>query len=143
METTNTLGFADRCLATLSGGEAQRVHVAAALAQGPRILLLDEPTASLDWKHQLEVFGILRRLADAGETAVIVVTHDVNMAARFCSNALLLDDGKPAAQGSSIDVLTPARLAPVYGVKVLALSDWGLDGGSWLVPADSIPEAAP
>jgi iron complex transport system ATP-binding protein len=131
METTATLAFADRPLPTLSGGEAQRVHIAAALAQEPRVLLLDEPTASLDLQYQLAIFRILQERASLDGLAVVVVTHDVNLAARFCSHVLLLHDGKPVACGTPHDVLRPTVLEPVYDVKLAAL---GSSERQWLVP---------
>ncbi len=131
MHTTDTFPFADRPLTTLSGGEAQRVHVAAALAQEPRVLLLDEPTASLDLQHQLAIFDILRERARNDDVAVVVVTHDVNLASRFCTHVLLLHDGKAIASGTPQEVLTPAILEPVYEVKLAVL---GSPDQPWLVP---------
>jgi len=118
MDRTRTRSFESRMLSTLSGGEAQRVHLAAAMAQQPRVLLLDEPTASLDLRHELDIFGMLRELAVAEGLLVLVVTHDLNLAARFCTHALLLDDGRLAAIGCADDVLTPEVLAPIYGVEL-------------------------
>ncbi len=134
METTGTLAFADRPLTTLSGGEAQRVHVAAALAQEPQVLLLDEPTASLDLQHQLAIFRILRDRAALDGLAVVVVTHDINLAARFCAHILLLHDGKSVATGSPEEVLTPGVLESVYGVPLAALTSADDPDRPWLVP---------
>lgn len=140
MAMTETLSFADRSMATLSGGEAQRVHVAAALAQEPRVLLLDEPTSSLDLRHQLAVFEILRDCASPRESGlpigVVVVTHDVNLAARFCSHILLLHEGHLVAAGPPADVLTPTKLRAVYGVEMatLSLPQETRGTGGWLVP---------
>jgi iron complex transport system ATP-binding protein len=134
MAMTDTLPFADRPLATLSGGERQRVHVAAALAQQPRVLLLDEPTASLDLQHQLAVFDILRTRARQDALAVVVVTHDINHAAHFCTNVLLLHEGRVVASGTPSEVLTPERLAVVYSVKLAALSLPGRPERRWFVP---------
>lgn len=124
--------FADRPLATLSGGEVQRIHVAAVMAQEPEVLLLDEPTASLDMCHQLAIFSTLRDWADP-RSAVVVVTHDVNLAARFCSHVLLLNDGRLSAAGTPAEVIHPAVLGPVYGVE---LADAMADdpAGPWIVP---------
>ena len=134
MVRTQTLAFADRAVATLSGGEARRVHLAAALAQEPDLLLLDEPTASLDLQHQVAVFDILRGQAAGDGPAVVVVTHDVNLAARFCAQVLLLCDGKAVACGPPAEVLTPAVLDPVYGVMLAALPLPDEAGRRWLVP---------
>ena len=140
MAMTETLGFADRPLATLSGGEAQRVHLAAALAQEPHVLLLDEPTASLDLQHQLAVFGILRERACRDGLAVVVVTHDVNLAGQFCTHVLLLDDGKPIAVGPPDEVLTPSLLEPVYHVGLVDVALPGRGGARWIVPVGDVEE---
>ncbi len=137
MVLTETLAFADRPIATLSGGEAQRVHLAAALAQEPHILLLDEPTASLDLQHQLAIFRILRERACGDGLAVVVVTHDVNLAARFCTHVLLLNDGHTVAQGESASVLTPSILQPVYGVRLVTLTAPDHPEHRWIVPLNS------
>ena len=136
MAQTETLELADRHLATLSSGEAQRVHVAAALAQQPSLLLLDEPTASLDIQHQLAVFGILKEQATVGGLAVVVVTHDLNLAARFCTRVLLLSDGKVAAIGAAGEVFTPQTLQRVYGVPLVRRTVPGQPGVGWLVPVE-------
>lgn len=137
---TGTSAFADRPLSTLSGGEAQRVHVAAAIAQQPRVLLLDEPTAALDLHHQLRIFGIVRELVEMQHVAVVVVTHDINLAARFCSKILLLHDGRPVACGETAEVIRPEVLAPIYGVNLLALA--GEPGRQpWIIPTGVRPAA--
>lgn len=123
LRTTETAAFAHRPMSTLSGGEAQRVHLAAALAQQPRLLLLDEPTAALDLYHQLSLFSVLRDLAERDGLAVVVVTHDLNLAGRFCSHLLLLDEGRSVAAGPPSDVLRPDILEPVYDVELLAGRD--------------------
>ena len=137
METTAVADLADRTMGTLSGGEAQRVHIAAALAQEPEVLLLDEPTASLDLQHQLAVHHILKDLAEKGRMAVVVVTHDINLAARMCSRALVLDQGKAVACGEPSDVLTPQVLDGVYHIHLESLSGGGDGTARWLVPAGS------
>lgn len=133
MAVTETLAFADRRMYTLSGGEAQRVHIAAALAQEPAVLLLDEPTSSLDLRHQLGIHALLRRRAAEDALAVVVVTHDVNLALRFSTHVLLLNDGDVAAVGPPEDVLRPEKLTEVYGVEMVTLGGAGGDA-SWLVP---------
>lgn len=137
MALTETLAYADRPIATLSGGEAQRVHLAAALAQEPRILLLDEPTASLDLQHQLAIFRILHQRARYDGLGVVVVTHDVNLAAQFCTHVLLLNDGRAVAQGTSAAVLTPSILQPIYGVKLVTLTVADHPDRRWIVPLDA------
>ena len=134
MAVTHTSDFADRPVASLSGGEAQRVHLAAALAQQPAFLLLDEPTSSLDLQHQLTIFEILRDRAAGEGLGVIVVTHDVNLAARFCSHVLLLDDGALVASGPPETVLTPAVMEPVYRVELAMLTAPDNPARHWVVP---------
>ena len=134
MDTTGTLGFADRRMATLSGGESQRVHIAAALAQEPRLLLLDEPTASLDLQHQLAIPQILRDRAGSDGLAVVVVTHDVNLAARFCSHVLLLHEGRTVAVGPPAEVLTAEALGTVYRVEMATLTMPDDPDRCWIVP---------
>jgi iron complex transport system ATP-binding protein len=126
MSLTETDVYLNRPMGSLSGGEAQRVHLAAALAQEPSVLLLDEPTTALDWKHQLAIFSVLRRLADRGDMIVVVVTHDLNLAARFCDAALLMNNGRVVGRGPVRDILTPGALAPVFGVRVETL--WAANG---------------
>lgn len=133
MQRTGVTEFADRMVATLSGGEAQRVHLAAVLAQKPELLLLDEPTASLDLKHQLAVFEILHALIKTDGPAVVVVMHDINLAAMFCSHALLLHEGKAVAAGTPQEVLTADRLRAVYEVELAALP-LSRPPHQWLVP---------
>jgi iron complex transport system ATP-binding protein len=135
LRTTETAAFADRPLRTLSGGEAQRVYLAAALAQAPRLLLLDEPTSSLDLQHQITMFSLLRNLADDRDMAVVVVTHDVNLAARYSTHVLLMHDGRVAACGPPAEVITPAVLEPVYGLKLTRLCDAAAPHRAWIVPS--------
>jgi len=117
--------LADRWLWTLSGGEYQRVRLARALAQEPRLLVLDEPTASLDLRHEMELFELVRTLVDAHGLAALMITHHVNLAARFADRVLLLSEGRPAGAGAPSDVLTrdivervfawPVSIAPFEG----------------------------
>jgi len=117
--------LADRWLWTLSGGEYQRVRLARALAQEPRLLVLDEPTASLDLRHEMELFELVRALVDTHGLAALMITHHVNLAARFADRVLLLSEGRPAGAGAPSDVLTrdivervfawPVSIAPFEG----------------------------
>jgi iron complex transport system ATP-binding protein len=102
----------------LSGGEKQRVMVAKALAQRPRILLLDEPTAFLDLKHQVEIYELIRRLAREQGISVLAVSHDINLAAMYCDRLHVLEGGRIVASGAPAEVLEPALLQRVYGVAV-------------------------
>lgn len=137
MRDTDSLHLAHRIMSTLSGGEAQRVHLAAALAQEPTILLLDEPTAALDLQHQMSAFELITSLARDRGLAVVMVTHDVNLAGRFCDRVLLLHDGRMIACGEPKAVLTPEVLRTVYGVELVAIpidhTDW-----RWIIPQKAV-----
>ncbi|HEU5262617.1 MAG TPA: ABC transporter ATP-binding protein [Gemmatimonadales bacterium] len=118
LERCDTLPLADRWIWTLSGGEYQRVRLARALAQEPRLLVLDEPTASLDLRHEMELFELVRGLVDQGGLAAIVITHHVNLAARFADHVLLLSCGRAAARGAPADVLTRETVERVFAWPV-------------------------
>jgi len=113
---TDTVRFRDRLISELSGGERQEVLIARAIAQEPKILILDEPTANLDVRHQMKILGLVRRLiGEKGLTALMVI-HDLNLAARFCSRLVLLHEGTVLAKGTPEDVLTKQNLELAYGV---------------------------
>jgi len=133
MARTESLAFVERSMDTLSGGEAQRVHIAAAIAQEPSILLLDEPTAALDLNHQLRIFEIIRGLTVQDGLLVVVVTHDINLAARYCSHLLLLHEGRTVVSGPPDAVMDRGVLETVYGVELASVQ--GEDGGRpWMQP---------
>lgn len=124
---TSTEHLASRSFGTLSGGERQRVIIASALAQfervanlpstpGNRVLLLDEPTASLDLHHQLELTALLRRLHDEQPLTMVVSTHDLNLAAALCSELILLKNGRPLVVGPTASVLTRENIRALYDV---------------------------
>ncbi len=118
MELTGTRHLAERRMDELSGGERQRVIIARALAQQPEILLLDEPTLHLDVNHQLEILELLEELTSEKKLVTLLVSHDLNLAARFCDRLVLLRWGKVFAAGSVEQVLTPYNIKEVYGVDV-------------------------
>lgn len=113
LEACDVTGLADRDVTTLSGGELQRARIARALAQQPRALVLDEPTASLDIRHVMEILELLRASADAGMT-VLLITHGLETAARFADRLLLLSRGHVAAEGTAADVIREDVLREVY-----------------------------
>lgn len=113
-------GFSGRQYHTLSGGEQQRLQVARALAQEPQLLVLDEPTNHLDVHAQLSILGLLRRRAQSGAT-VLLALHDLNLAAAFCDDLIVLHQGGLVVQGTPETVLTPALLRDVYGVQASLL----------------------
>ena len=102
--------------ATLSGGEKQRVVIASALAQASDVLLLDEPTASLDLGYQFEIAALLRRLNAERGTTMVVSTHDLNLAAALCERIVLLKHGRVLAQGPTDETLTADNIRPLYDV---------------------------
>lgn len=116
MRLTDVAGFADRPFNQLSGGEKQRVVLARSLAQNPRLLLLDEPTAFLDLKHRLVLYDLLARLNRETGLTILVASHDIDLASRFCSRLILLHRGRIAADGSAESVLRPENLRQVYEV---------------------------
>ncbi len=118
MASAGVGALAGRVATTLSGGEWQRVLIARALAQQPDVLLLDEPTAHLDIRHQWDTLGLARSLAHDGRKAVLAVLHDLNLAAGYCDRVILLSQGRIVAQGPPEAVLTPAHIRDVYGARV-------------------------
>jgi len=114
MSQTDTLSLAQRRVGELSGGEQQRLLLARALAQQPRVLLLDEPVTHLDMHYQITILDQIRELARENKISVLAVLHDINMAVRFADQTALLVGGKVIASGSPAEVLTPARLSDAY-----------------------------
>lgn len=119
MERTDTAALADRNMNALSGGERQRVLIARALAQEPRIMLLDEPTAFLDIRHQVEFFDLIKTLNREQRLSVLAVTHDVNLAALYCDRIVLLHNGRVHSTGRPEEVITAANIREVYGIEVI------------------------
>jgi iron complex transport system ATP-binding protein len=116
MEATDTLRFARRPIGQLSGGERQRVFIARALAQDTPILLLDEPTSFLDLKNQVGIFDLLKRMQmDRGKT-LVAVTHDINLAAQYCDQMLLLGADGTSRIGPTNDILTLNAIEKTFGV---------------------------
>src|SRR5262245_39526051 len=123
--------LADRWLWTLSGGEYQRVRIARALAQQPQVLVLDEPAMSLDLKHQMELFELVRGLVETQGLGVLMITHDLNLAARFADSLLLLAEGSPVASGAPADVLTQETVQAVFSWPVAMQT---IDGRPQMIP---------
>ncbi len=120
LELTDTAQFASRPLGTLSGGERQRVFIARALAQDTAILLLDEPTNFLDLKHQVAVYDLLKATQLQKGKTIVAVTHDINLAAQYCDQTLLLGADCNYQYGRPRDVLSPEQIEKVFGVAVFA-----------------------
>jgi iron complex transport system ATP-binding protein len=131
LERCDIVGLAGRPIDSLSGGEWKRVRVARALAQQPRALVLDEPTASLDVRHEMELFELVGQLVDAG-LGGLVITHHLNLAARFAHRIVLLQRGSVVAVGTPAEVLNREILSRVFEWPV-AVTTWS-DGSPQVVP---------
>jgi iron complex transport system ATP-binding protein len=132
MARTQTAHLARRAITQLSGGERQRVILARALAQEPSFLLLDEPGAFLDIRHEVEMYDLLRELQAEGMT-ILTVLHDLNLAALYCDRVALLDGGRLAQIGTAEEVLTYATLTRVYGTEIYVHKN-DLTGGLNVLP---------
>lgn len=131
LERCDVARLADRWVATLSGGEWQRVRIARALAQEPRALVLDEPTANLDIRHEMEVFELAAELTRADGLGALVVTHHVNLAARYADRIVVLEGGQVRAAGRPADVLTREVLERVF--------QWPVDVIEWKGAPQFVP----
>jgi iron complex transport system ATP-binding protein len=118
MRLTDTLHLRRRQISELSGGEKQRTFIARALAQKPRLLLLDEPVAHLDINHRIGMFKLINRLSQRDDFTVISVLHDLNLASKYCQRVLLFSEGRVVAEGSPKDVITRDNIRNVYGAEV-------------------------
>ena len=127
MCATRVDDLSDRRVGELSGGEQQRVVLARALAQEPQVLLLDEPTAHLDLKHQVGVLELVRALAQERNLAVLMTLHDLNQASLYADRIALLQQGEIVAQGTASEVFTSELLSRVYGVPVSVSQQVGRD----------------
>jgi iron complex transport system ATP-binding protein len=116
---TNTLDLAERPIHTLSGGEKQQVLIARALAQEPEVILLDEPTSFLDLKHKRALFQLIAALSREKGLSVVMVSHDIDLAAHYCRKLILLKQGSIYAQGEPAEVITKANIEAVYDCPVL------------------------
>jgi iron complex transport system ATP-binding protein len=131
LDRCDARGLVGRSVDSLSGGEWQRVRLARALAQQPKALVLDEPTAALDVRHEMETLELIRTLVDGG-LAGMVITHHLNLAARFADRILLLSEGRVVADGTPGDVLREETLGRVFEWPV-AVTTW-CDGSPQVVP---------
>lgn len=136
LERTQTVHLADRLITELSGGEKQRVIIAQALAQKPRLLLLDEPTTHLDISHQLQILDLLAEL-NVGGLTVIAVFHDLNLAARFCKRLVLLNRGRIEVLGKAEEVFTPEIIRRVFKAEVV-INRSPVTNSPYLTPIKSV-----
>ena len=126
LEQTDLSAMSDRMVDSLSGGERQRAWLAMMVAQDARCLLLDEPTSALDIAHQVETLTLVRRLSREGGVGVVIVIHDINMAARFCDRIVALRQGEVVAEGAPAEILDAAVLKRIYGLELGILPTAGL-----------------
>ena len=129
LEITGLTGLRHASMLTLSGGETQRVFLAQVFAQDPQVLILDEPANHLDLNYQQQIFSLIRQWLKEPGRAVLSVVHDLSLARRYGTHAVLLDRGKCVSQGLIGEVMTPENLRQVYGMDVYAwmremLSQW-------------------
>ncbi len=123
LELTDTLDLADRLVDELSGGQRQRVWIAMALAQQTDLLLLDEPTTYLDIAHQVEVLDLLSDLNEAKGTTIVMVLHDLNLAARYADHLIAMCEGRIEAAGAPAEVITEACVRTVFGMDCQVIED--------------------
>lgn len=123
MVKTGVAALSDRPVGDLSGGQRQRVWIAMALAQEPRILLLDEPTTFLDLSHQIEVLDLLRDLNRTDGTTIIAVLHELNLAARYADELIVMSEGRVVAHGAPGEVLTAPVVADAFGLEAMVIPD--------------------
>lgn len=119
MEKTGISLLRRKAVYELSGGQRQKVIIARALAQAPEILMLDEPTSNLDIKHQMGILGLTRKLVDEGKLTAVMVIHDLNLAARFCDQLILLHNKKVAVMGTPEAVLTRESIKAAFQVDAV------------------------
>jgi len=137
MEMTGTLSLRNRMISELSGGERQRCLLAQGLAQEPRLLLLDEPTAHLDIGHQIEAMDIVRSLNKKRTITVLVILHDLNLAGEYCDRLVLLNDGWIHSSGKPKDVLTYQAIEEVYKT-VVVVSTNPVSSSPYVLPVPKI-----
>lgn len=118
LDRTDTIDLAERPMGELSGGEQQRVLIARALAQEAPVMLLDEPTAHLDIKHQDRILKLVRWFAHEGGMAIMIALHDLNLVSRFADRVILLSGSEVRKKGLPEEVLTPEELERVYGIRI-------------------------
>jgi iron complex transport system ATP-binding protein len=118
MEATQTIAFAERRIGELSGGERQRLTIARALAQEPKIILMDEPTANLDINYQIETLNLARELCQKQELVVVLTLHDLNLASQYCDRLVVLGKGTVHCQGTPQAVINTQTIRDVYGAEV-------------------------
>ena len=139
MEATRTWHLRDRTVNSLSGGELQRVMVARALAQDTDILLMDEPISHLDIQHQIQILDLARKLQMEKGLTVVIVLHDLNLAAQYCDEFILLHNGRIYCSGPADKVLTEENIRKVYGVDIHIMKN-PVNGSPLIIPISPLLE---
>ena len=119
MKLTGVIGFKNKLMNELSGGEQQLVAIAKALAQEPELLLLDEPTSHLDISHQMQILNLIQKLNEEYNLTVLMIIHDLNLAAEFCDYLIMMDNGKIYVKGTPEEVLTYINIEKVFKAVVI------------------------
>ncbi|GAA5032255.1 ABC transporter ATP-binding protein [Terrabacter aeriphilus] len=138
MRATGVLDLADRHVEELSGGQRQRVWIALTLAQETGVVLLDEPTTFLDVAHQVEVLDLLRELNRTRGTTVVMVLHDLNLAARYADHVVAMRDGRLVGSGAPGDVIDEEFVSDVFGLDSRVIAD-PVTGSPLVVPVSASP----
>lgn len=128
LKDAGALEFAERSVSELSGGELRRVMIARALAQEPTVLLLDEPTLHLDVNHQFDLMDLITKLKKESRMIIIIVTHDMMYAARYCDEILLMDKGRIIDAGNTEDVLTAENIKKIFHIDAIVEYDDRVQG---------------
>ncbi|MCQ4616393.1 ABC transporter ATP-binding protein [Corynebacterium sp. CCUG 18816] len=134
MDRLGILHISDRMVCHMSGGQRQLVGVAQMLVREPQLLLLDEPTSALDLHHQVSLLTIIRNIVADTERQAVVAIHDLNLAARYCDELLVMKAGRVVTHGEPLEVLTPELLQEVYGIEARVLYD-PVSGAPVICPA--------
>lgn len=129
LERVGMENFVQRNINELSGGERQKVLIAAAVARDTRLMLLDEPISHLDWSSQIEIFKLLREISAAENRKIIVIAHDINLVSAYCDHVLMMKNGKPVVYGKTSEVLEPQTIQNVFGVTVHAAGNYFIPNG--------------
>ena len=142
LEVTDTIGLAERRIEELSGGQRQRVWIAMALAQEPDILLLDEPTTFLDVSHQVEILDLLHELNQSKGTTVVMVLHDLNLAARYADHIVVMSAGSIVTSGTPREVITGETVLQAFGMESVVIDD-PVCGSPMVVPKGRFHQGDP
>lgn len=141
LRETGLVGSSDRLVEQLSGGQRQRVWIALVLAQDSDVLILDEPTTYLDIGHQLEVLDLCKRLNSELGKSLVMVLHDLHLAARYSHHLIAMKDGAIVAAGTPSELLTPERVEAVFGIRAQVITD-PVSGSPLVVPVNSLNGAS-